>query len=105
MKKGFKANIYFHSSPDIFSPMKDAKEVVIINSGLPEMDKPTNNRPAVRIVNRVLFGKIYTHVQPTNNGLNWAFGGRFIWRNDSRFREHFPNPLPLHDRNMDLEVR
>jgi hypothetical protein len=36
---------------------------------------------------------------PELEGNPWTmFGGNFAWTSDSRFRELYPNPVPVHDR-------
>ena len=103
--KGFTAEIYQGSFVDRFSPIKDAKNVTIIDEAVPQMDIPDDEHPAVRIVRRILFGREYIHAEPYENGY-YAFGGRFIYSCDSRFRQDLNQyPIPLHDRDMNKEVR
>lgn len=79
------------------------KEVTLI--GIPgeiEIEgvfEATEERPAVRIVKRFLFGRNYYHAEPIDDdGKNhwYSSGGTFIYTSDSRFP--FDYPLPLHDR-------
>jgi hypothetical protein len=101
--EGFKAEIYSTRAADSLSPIKDAKSVTVIDPELPAMYEPNEQRPGVRLVRRNIFGRPYIHAEPLDTG-SWAFGGRFIYTCDSRLRGINPYPIPLHDRNMDLEV-
>ena len=56
----------------------------------------------VIIVKRNLPGGEYIHAEPDKPG-SWAFGGTFISCSDSRMHEINKYPIPLHDRNMQLE--
>lgn len=62
----------------------------------------TEERPAVKIVKRKIQGKEYVHAEPVEPG-SYAFGGSFIYTSDSRFWEICGYPIPLHDRQMNLE--
>ena len=102
--KGFQADIYHCGHTDSLSPMRDALSVTIIDEQLPAMHTPSDDSPAVKLVRRRLFGVDYIHAEPVTPG-SYAFGGRFIYTCDSRFRELTRYPIPLHDRNMDLETK
>ena len=101
--KGFTAEIYQSSFIDSYSPIKEAKNVTIIDDALPKMLTVTEDRPAVRLVRRKICGKDYIHAEPYERG-SYAFGGRFIYCSDSRFRDINQYPIPLHDRDMSKEV-
>lgn len=60
------------------------------------------NTPAIKIIKRFINGRDYFHAEPAEKGF-YAFGGSFLYTSDSRFP--FDYPLPLHDRQMNLEVR
>lgn len=102
--KGLTCEIYRsrHSNCTLNKFNEKQSVLVPMASGASE---PAEDRPAVRIVTRNLFGKEYTHAEPAEKeeGESFAFGGSFIYTCDSRFREQFPYPLPLHDRRMNLE--
>lgn len=102
--KGFTVSIYSDGFIDSLSPIKEAKRATLIDKDLPEMFSVTPDAPALRLVRRNLFGGEYIHAEPYEPGF-YAFGGRFIYTCDSRFRELNAYPIPLHDRNMALEVR
>ena len=61
------------------------------------------DRPTVRIVKRVIYGREYIHAKPVsrvNRGnRGYMMGGCFIHSGDSRFRRLVSEyPVPLHDR-------
>jgi hypothetical protein len=63
----------------------------------------SHQAPAVIVVERMLFGKVYLTAYPCNKDgqpdTNRMFGGCFIYSCDSRFRSTFSEyPIPLHDR-------
>jgi hypothetical protein len=99
--KGITASIYSNGFVDSYSPIKDAKQVTIINEGV-ELFEPSEQAPAVRIVRRNINGSEYIHAEPLRAGM-YAFGGRYIHCSDSRVRSINKYPIPLHDRNMNLE--
>lgn len=101
--KGFTAEIYAGSFIDAFSPMKEAKNVTIIDPMLPEFYEPTPQAPGVKLVRRYINGNLYIHAEPMEPG-SYAFGGRFIYCSDGRFREINKYPIPLHDRDMSKEI-
>lgn len=102
--KGLLLNIYSCGFSDSLSPMKEAKMCVLIGENIAKIFEPSTENPAVRIVKRVIFGKEYIHAEPYEKG-NYSFGGRYIASSDSRFSEINNYPIPLHDRNMNLEIR
>lgn len=76
------------------------KEVTLVGPGIPEIFEPSEDAPAVRCRNRVVYGKTYTHAIPIDGknpeNVGWMMGGCFIWTSDSRFPADYP--IPLHDR-------
>lgn len=67
--------------------------------------EPSENRPALRIVRRKLFGEVYMHLAPADcvnekgeQVKHTSFGGNFAFTSDSRFRKVASYPLPIHDR-------
>lgn len=65
---------------------------------------PDESMPAVQLVRRNLFGRVYVHAEPVEPCPSWAcrmMGGTFIYASDSRFDEAVNNggyPVALHDR-------
>ena len=106
MKKleGFHAEIFQSDFVDSYSPIKDAKNVTIIDPDLPALFEADEKHPPVRLVRRILQKREYIHAEPLERG-SYAFGGRFIYTSDSRFRELNDYPIPLHDRDMSKEAR
>jgi hypothetical protein len=102
--KGLSVSIYSDGFIDGLSPIKEARRAIVIDKDLPELFSVTPDAPALRIVRRELFGGEYIHAEPYEPG-SYAFGGRFIYTSDSRFRKLNKYPIPLHDRNMDLEAK
>jgi len=56
----------------------------------------------VRIVKRNLPSGEYIHAEPNKPGM-WAFGGSYLGCSDSRIHEINKYPIPLHDRDMNME--
>lgn len=100
--KGLTASIYRDDYNSCINKMKDVKNVIIIDDTMPKIFEVDNDYPAVRIVRRKIFGKDYIHAEPFEPG-SYAFGGSFIYTSDSRFSELSKYPIPLHDRQMNLE--
>jgi hypothetical protein len=80
-------------------------EVVLVGDGMPELSESSAERPAVRIVRRMLPSKLhggaraeYLHAEPVEgrDGAGWMFGGALIYTSDSRFPSEYP--IKLHDR-------
>lgn len=102
--KGFTVEIYRSNYDGNLNKFNGKKGLTLVGGGMPEMYEPDENNPGIKLVTRNLFGKDYTHAEPIEPG-NYAFGGSFVWTSDSRFRDVCPYPVPLHDRQMDLEKR
>lgn len=100
--KGFTASIYRDDYNCVINKMQGKKSVTIIDNDLPKMFEVSENYPAVRIVRRKLFGSEYIHMEPIELG-SYAFGGSFVYSSDSRFSDISKYPIPLHDRQMNLE--
>jgi hypothetical protein len=100
--KGLTANIYRDDYNSCINKMKGAKNVIIIDDTMPKIFNASEDYPAVRIVRRKIFGKDYIHAEPMEAG-SYAFGGSFIYTSDSRFCTLSNYPIPLHDRQMNLE--
>lgn len=82
-------------------------EVVLVGEGMPPLVEATLERPAVRIVRRMLPSKLrggerveYLHAEPVDGRdpgrAGWMFGGTCIYTSDSRFPSEYP--IKLHDR-------
>lgn len=62
--KGLLVYVYSCGFVDGFSPIKEARQVIIVGSNVPEIFEASEEHPPVRIVNRFLFGKEYVHAEP-----------------------------------------
>jgi hypothetical protein len=81
-------------------------EVVLVGDGMPELSESSAERPAVRIVRRMLPSKLrggerveYLHAEPDGPDVgrsHWMYGGCCIYTSDSRFPSEYP--IKLHDR-------
>lgn len=60
-------------------------------------------RDEVRIVENAHGVQGNTVAMPAEKG-RYAFGGTFLYTSNGAFPEFNKRPVPLHDRNMDLEV-
>jgi len=78
--------------------------VVIIDERVNAPFEVLEERPAVKILTKTHNGNKYIYAEPLEPG-NYAFGGSFIYCSDSRFAAINKYPIPLHDRQMDLETR
>jgi len=103
--KGLTADILKHRGDSSdgksnFSSKYD--DVTIIASddfpNIPGIFEPSEDRPAVTIVNRKIGRSDYLTAYPANrdSGKHYMFGGTFIYSSDSRFPADYP--IPLHDR-------
>lgn len=103
--KGFYVEIYSNDFVDSLSPIKHCTKAIVIDPELPKIFDVSENYPPLKLVRRELGGRIYIHAEPIteDDSGSFAFGGRFIYTSDSRFREINDYPIPLHDRNMRLE--
>jgi hypothetical protein len=64
-----------------------------------ERHSKSHDMPLIRIVNRVLpNGTSSPYAVPYLASDRAMMGGCFIWTSDSRFRQRYPHPIPLHDR-------
>lgn len=108
--KGITVNIYRDSNQNQpINILNGKNRAVLIGDNIAQIFEATNEYPALKIVTRHLFGRDYIHAEPISKEpfdcLFFAFGGSFIYSCDSRFRELFDYPIPLHDRNMNLETK
>jgi hypothetical protein len=98
---GLTANIYRSNYDSPTNKMYGKSNVTIIDEEVPEIFKPDESRPAVRLIRRKFrFGSDeyeYIHAVPYNQSdSEGMFGGTFIYSSDSRFPSKYP--IPLHDR-------
>jgi hypothetical protein len=98
---GLTANIYRSDYDSPTNKMYGKTNVTIIDKEVPEIFKPNESRPAVRLIRRKFrFGSDeyeYIHAVPYNQSdSEGMFGGTFIYSSDSRFPSKYP--IPLHDR-------
>jgi hypothetical protein len=100
--KGLILEIYRSDYDCRINKMNGKKSVVLVDNNIPEIFTADNEMPAVKIVKRHLFGSDYIHAEPIEPGY-YAFGGTYIHTSDSRVREIATYPIPLHDRQMNLE--
>lgn len=101
-QKGLTANIYRDDYSCAINKLKDAKRVTVIDAKIDEIFTPSETSPAVRLVRRNIYGSDYIHAEPIEPGF-YAFGGAFIYTSDARLRGICAYPIPLHDRQMNLE--
>lgn len=101
-QKGLILEIYRSDYDSAINKMKGKKSVVLVDNSIPGIFESSEDMPAVKLVTRRLFGNDYTHAEPIEPGF-YAFGGTFIYSSDSRVREVATYPIPLHDRQMNLE--
>jgi len=100
--KGLILEIYRSDYDSVINKMNGIKSVVLVDKAMPEIFEASEDMPAVKIVTRNLFGKDYTHAEPLKPGF-YAFGGTFLYTSDSRLSAVAKYPIPLHDRQMNLE--
>jgi len=100
--KGLILEIYRSDYNCKINKMNGVKSVVLIDKKIPGIFTASDEMPAVKLVTRNIYGKDYTHAEPLEPGF-YAFGGSFIYTSDSRVRNIATYPIPLHDRQMDLE--
>jgi len=100
--KGLILEIYRSDYDARINKMTSKKSVLLVDNRIPKICDETEDYPAVKLVTRHLFGKDYTHAEPIEAG-HYAFGGTFIYTSDSRVRNIAEYPIPLHDRQMNLE--
>lgn len=72
-----------------------AQEAILVGPGIPGLFEAGEDRPALRLVERVLFGEVYRHLEPVEPG-QYMFGGNIAYSSDSRFPSRYP--LKVHDR-------
>jgi len=71
-------------------------DAIIVGPDMPALSEANAiTRPALRVVERKLFGSIYRHLEPIEPG-QYMFGGNLGYSSDSRFPNEYP--LKIHDR-------
>ena len=58
----------------------------------------------VVLIEREVFGKKHIYAEPRQAG-RWSFGGTFLFTSNGIFSEFCKTPIPLHDRDMNLETK
>lgn len=101
-QRGLILEIYRSDYDSVINKMNGIKSVVLVDEKIPKIFEAREGMPAVKIVTRNLFGSNYTHAEPIEPGF-YAFGGSFLYTSDSRLKEVATYPIPLHDRQMNLE--
>lgn len=101
--KGLIINVYRSSMPDctMNGISSNHKELTLIGTGIAQIFEPTEDRPAVAMVTRVIGGREYSHLVPCDENAKplpgwYMFGGNYAKTSDSRFPNAYP--LPIHDR-------
>lgn len=104
---GLRADIYRNSAyPDGDTSnggiSSRVNQVTIIDGRINGPSEPSDEAPAVRIVERMLGGEPYYHLEPYDRPegkLGPMMGGTYVATPDSRLRRIAPSGvLPLHDR-------
>jgi hypothetical protein len=75
--------------------------VVVIGPGIPGLFEPTKDMPALYLHDRG--GYMFAAPIKKSTTGRYAMGGNFVSSCDSRFPNKYP--IPIHDRDMSLEVR
>jgi hypothetical protein len=101
--RGIRADIYRSDFGDFSGGgiSGRVKEVTIIDDRIDGPFEPSDDAPAVRIVERVIMGKPYVHVEPIDQPdgmLGPMMGGTYVATPDSRLRAIATGAIPLHDR-------
>lgn len=62
--------------------------------------KADSSTPMLKVVERRIGSHYYWHAEPVGDeAKGWMMaGGNFVYSCDSRYREVFPFPIPVHDR-------
>lgn len=95
--KGLTVNIYHRPGGDCTNNGASTghDRALLVGEGIPEVFEDQGDMPVFKLVERVIFGNQYLHVQPVQPG-HYMFGGNFVYTSDGRFPN--PYPLPIHDR-------
>lgn len=107
--KAIRVGIYKHENEDSSNGGISSKynHVLVLHpAGWIDIDKENPPENLCRIVERVIFGKLYTHVEPVQRPkhLGWMYGGCNVDCSDSRWHEMAGSyPLHLHDRQETQE--
>ena len=79
--------------------------LLICNDGFIDIDGGNIPENAVWLVDRILFGEIYRHLEPVKDvdrgSVGYMFGGNLAYSSDSRFPSRYP--LCVHDRQETQE--
>ena len=101
--KGIRADIYKSRFGDCSNGGISSRvgTVTIIDDRIAGPFEPTDDAPAVRIVERMIMGRPYVHVEPIDQPdgmLGPMMGGTYVATSDSRLRRIAQGGIPLHDR-------
>lgn len=76
-----------------------AIEVTLVGPGVPEIFEQSPERPTVVLLVQQSGYKYLAPAGTVDPGhVGWMSGGNYAWTYDSRLRELFEYPLPIHDR-------
>ncbi len=100
--KGYTLEIYRSDYDCNINKMYGKKVVTLIDPRSPQIFEASEDAPPVKLLTKNVTGKEYLYALPIEGG-NYAFGGTFIYTSDSRINAISKYPIPLHDRQMDLE--
>jgi hypothetical protein len=94
--KGIPVNIYRNAPSGDLNLLRHCTRAILVGHGMPELATSSKDCPIIYVTeHRTVKG--YYYAAP-NSGKWEMFGGCFVWSSDTRFRDIFEHPLPLHDR-------
>jgi len=93
---------FYHENKSVFIPVN--RGIYSIRDIENSNDSDGCSKLPVMLVRRNLSNGEYIHAEPNKPG-SWAFGGSYLACSDSRVNEINKYPIPLHDRDMNLEKR
>jgi hypothetical protein len=105
--KGLSVEIYRPAgtvkTPNTLNMFWNFKTLTLVGNGVDEVITAGISTPPVQLLlNNDRTGRPYLYAEPLEPG-SYAMGGNYICSSDSRFREISDYPIPLHDRQMNLE--
>ncbi len=73
---------------------------ILCGGGMPEICEEHEGVPALILKTKSYRGQPYYYAVPADADPKawYMFGGNFVYTSDSRFSEHCPYPIPVHDR-------
>ena len=77
--------------------------LLVCDEGFIDIDENEPPENTVKLVERLICGRIYKHIEPIANPthLGWMHGGNLAYSSDSRFPHDYP--LCVHDRQETQE--